>query len=76
MRIIIAIAIYLLFPIIIVSAFHKWKILQKIGTVILAYAVGIIMSLTGFVTFEPGTADAAKEGQGNADQQGAGAADD
>lgn len=59
MRIIIAIAIYLLFPIIIVSAFHKWKILQKIGTVILAYAVGIIMSLTGFVTFEPGTADGA-----------------
>ena len=59
MRIIIAIAIYLLFPIIIVSAFHKWKILQKIGTVILAYAVGILMSLTGFVTFEPGTADAA-----------------
>ena len=59
MRIIIAIAIYLLFPIIIVSAFHKWKILQKIGTVILAYAVGIIMSLTGFVTFEPDTADAA-----------------
>ncbi|MBO4874178.1 MAG: DUF819 family protein [Bacteroidales bacterium] len=59
MRITIAIAIYLLFPIIIVSAFHKWKILQKIGTVILAYAVGIIMSLTGFVTFEPGTADAA-----------------
>ena len=59
MRIIIAIAIYLLFPIIIVSAFHKWKILQKIGTVILAYAVGIIMSITGFVTFEPGTADAA-----------------
>lgn len=59
MRIIIAVAIYLLFPIIIVSAFHKWKILQKIGTVILAYAVGIIMSLTGFVTFEPGTADAA-----------------
>lgn len=58
MRIIIAISIYLLFPIIIVSAFHKWKILQKIGTVILAYAVGIIMSLTGFVTFEPGTADA------------------
>ena len=46
MRIIIAIAIYLLFPIIIVSAFHKWKILQKIGTGILAYAVGIIMSLT------------------------------
>ena len=58
MRIIIATAIYLLFPIIIVSAFHKWKILQKIGTVILAYAVGIIMSLTGFVTFEAGTADA------------------
>ncbi len=59
MRLTIAICIYLLFPIIIVSAFHKWKIFQKIGTVILAYAVGIIMSLTGFVTFDPSTAEAA-----------------
>lgn len=58
MRIIIVTAIYLLFPIIIVSAFHRWKIFQKIGTVILAYAVGIIMALTGFVSFEPETADA------------------
>ncbi len=58
MRIIIVTAIYLLFPIIIVSAFHRWKIFQKIGTVILAYAVGIIMALTGFVSFEPETAGA------------------
>lgn len=58
MRIYIATAIYILFPIIIVSAFYRWKILQKIGTVILAYAVGVIMALTGFVSFEPGTADA------------------
>ncbi len=45
-RLYIILAIYLLFPIIIVSAFHKWKIAQKIGTVILAYAVGIILALT------------------------------
>ncbi len=50
-RLYIILAIYLLFPIIIVSAFHKWKIAQKIGTVILAYAVGIILALTGAVSF-------------------------
>ena len=52
-------AVYLLFPILIVSAFHKWHFLQKIGTVILAYAVGVVMALTGVVAFEPDTAEAA-----------------
>ena len=51
-------AVYLLFPILIVSAFHKWHFLQKIGTVILAYAVGVVMALTGVVAFEPDTAEA------------------
>lgn len=50
-KVIIITAIYLLFPIIIVSAFRKWKVLQKVGTVIMAYAVGIILSLTGMVDF-------------------------
>lgn len=50
--------VYLLFPILIVSAFHKWHFLQKIGTVILAYAVGVVLALTGVVAFEPGSAEA------------------
>ncbi len=61
-RIYVILAIYLLFPIIIVSAFHKCKILQRVGTVILAYAVGVIMALTGFVSFEAGTVEAATFG--------------
>lgn len=52
MRVLIITAIYVLFPILIVSAFHKWKYVQKIGTVILAYAVGIVMSLTGMVSLD------------------------
>lgn len=57
-RVIIITAIYLLFPIIIVSAFRKWKVLQKVGTVIMAYAVGIVLSLTGMVDFGIDTPEA------------------
>jgi uncharacterized membrane protein len=62
-RVIIITAIYLLFPILIVSAFHKWKPLQKIGTVIMAYTVGIILSLTGMVQFDINSAEAIRFGQ-------------
>ena len=62
-RVIIITAIYLLFPILIVSAFHKWKPLQKIGTVIMAYTVGIILSLTGMVQFDINSAEAVRFGQ-------------
>lgn len=62
-RIILITVIYLFFPILIVSAFHKWKPLQKIGTVMMAYTVGIILSLTGMVQFEIGSAEADAFGQ-------------
>ena len=62
-RIILITVIYLFFPILIVSAFHKWKPLQKIGTVMMAYTVGIILSLTGMVQFEMGSAEADAFGQ-------------
>lgn len=39
------IAGYLIFPVIIILLFNKHKWAQKIGTVILAYAVGIIIAL-------------------------------
>ncbi len=58
-RVILITAIYLFFPTLIVSAFCKWKLLQKVGTVIMAYAVGIVLALTGAVDFTPGSDEAA-----------------
>lgn len=52
MKIIVISLIYLFFPIIIVSVFHRCKLIQKVGTVIMAYAVGIVMSLSGFMQME------------------------
>lgn len=57
MQLILITTIYLIFPIIIVSIFHKWKFFQKIGTVIMSYFVGLLMSLTGMVAFEIGSAE-------------------
>ena len=48
---------YVLFPILIIEGFKRWKFVQKIGTVVLAYAVGIIASLCG--VFEFATPEAA-----------------
>lgn len=42
-------AIYLLSPIIIALAFQRYRIVQKVGTVIVAYAIGIVLALSGFV---------------------------
>lgn len=58
-RIYVIAAIYLISPILIAWAFPRWKPLQKIGSVITAYAIGIIMALTGFVMFPEGSGEAA-----------------
>lgn len=42
-----AVLIYLLFPVIIILLFQKFVIVQKIGTVLIAYLVGIVMALSG-----------------------------
>ena len=55
MRVLLITLIYLFFPLLIVSAFYRWKILQKVGTVMMAYAVGLLMALTGFVNIDPDT---------------------
>ena len=57
-RVYLVIVLYLLVPILIVESFKRWSVMRKIGTVVAAYAVGIIFALTGFVHFEPGTAEA------------------
>ncbi|MBR3647745.1 MAG: DUF819 family protein [Paludibacteraceae bacterium] len=51
----IIIALYILVPVVIIECFKRWTWMQKVGTVVAAYAVGIIFALTGFVHFEPGT---------------------
>ena len=57
-RVYIVLALYVLVPVLIIECFKRWTWMQKIGTVVAAYAVGIIFALTGFVHFEPGTAAA------------------
>ena len=52
----IIIALYILVPVLIIECFKRWTWMQKIGTVVAAYAIGIIFALTGFVHFEPETA--------------------
>ena len=49
----IILACYIIFPVLIIEAFKRWTAVQKIGTVVLAYAVGIIASLCGVFHFEP-----------------------
>ena len=52
-KVYIILACYIIFPILIIESFKRWTIVQKIGTVVLAYAVGIIASLCGVFHFEP-----------------------
>ena len=49
----IILACYIIFPVLIIEAFKRWTVVQKVGTVVLAYAVGIIASLCGVFHFEP-----------------------
>ena len=58
-RVYVVIALYVLVPVIIIECFKRWTWMKKIGTVVAAYAVGILFALTGFVHFEPGTVEAA-----------------
>lgn len=58
-KVYIILAVYLLTPILIIFCFEKWATFKKIGTVLLAYAIGIILALTGATSFEVGTEAAA-----------------
>ncbi len=50
-KVYIILACYVLFPLLIIEGFKRWTVIQKIGTVVLAYAVGIIASLCGVMQF-------------------------
>jgi len=52
-RVWVMLALYIILPIIIIHMFIRLKWVQKVGTVIMAYGLGIIMALTGLVSFTP-----------------------
>lgn len=58
-RVFVILGLYIVAPVLIIEAFKHWTWAQKIGTVVLAYAVGIILALSGACSFEVGTAAAA-----------------
>lgn len=51
----IILVIYIVAPILIIEAFKRWSWAQKIGTVLMAYAVGIVLAITGACSFEAGS---------------------
>lgn len=57
-RVYVLIALYVLIPVGIIECFKRWGWMRKVGTVVAAYAIGILFALTGLVHFEPGTAAA------------------
>lgn len=57
-KVYIILACYIIFPLLIIEGFKRWMVIQKIGTVVLAYAVGIIASLCGVFHFPDPTAAA------------------
>ncbi|MCQ2312841.1 MAG: DUF819 family protein [Paludibacteraceae bacterium] len=57
-RVFLVLALYMVMPVLIVEGFKRWTWVQKVGTVVLAYAVGIILALTGACSFEAESAAA------------------
>lgn len=57
-RVYLIIALYILGPVLIIECFKRYAWAQKIGTVLMAYAIGIVLALTGACSFEAGSAAA------------------
>lgn len=56
-------SIYLLSPLAIIICFEKWTPFRKLGTVVTAYIIGILLALTGACSFEAGSAAAISFGK-------------
>lgn len=56
-KVIIILSIYLLGPVLIIEAYKRCKPVQTIGTVLIAYAIGIIMALCGVLAFPEGSTE-------------------
>lgn len=62
-RVYFILALYLIAPVLIILAFKRWTWAQKLGTVVMAYAVGIVLALSGACSFEAGSAAAVTFGK-------------
>lgn len=62
-RVYLILAIYLLAPLGIIVCFEKWTPFRKLGTVVTAYIIGIVLALTGACSFEEGSAAALSFGK-------------
>lgn len=58
-RVISILLLYVLGPVAIIEAYKRGTVVRKVGTVLIAYAVGIVLALSGLTDFEPGSAEAA-----------------
>lgn len=58
LRVYLILAVYLLAPLAIIVCFEKWTPFRKLGTVVTAYIIGIVLALTGACSFEEGSAAA------------------
>lgn len=58
-RVILILLIYILGPVAIIECFKRFEPVRKIGTVLIAYAIGIILALSGLTTFSPDSAEGA-----------------
>lgn len=57
-RVILILSLYVLGPILIIEGFKRWTWMQKIGTVLMAYAIGIVLALSGACSFTPDSIEA------------------
>lgn len=58
-RVILILLIYILGPVAIIECFKRFASVRKVGTVLIAYAIGIILALSGLTTFAPDSAEGA-----------------
>ena len=64
-RAIIILICYILVPVLIIMGFKRWSWMQKLGTVVMAYAVGVIASLCGVAHFDGEMAETFSQIQSN-----------
>lgn len=53
LRIYLTLALYVIAPVVIIAIFRRKRWMQRCGTVIAAYAIGLLMAVTGLTRFTP-----------------------
>jgi uncharacterized membrane protein len=63
-KIVLLVAFYFVFPVVIIYLCKKWTILQKIGSIVIAYAFGLFIGSTGILPHGSPAYKLATEGKG------------